>query len=394
MRSVLFCAMRPAMSRQTASIARTGEFKRQRGLTLIELLVAMAISLVIVVAAAYVFLASREAQRAIDRNSSSRETGAFIIQTIGRELMNAGFYPATMVPVPGDATQTGMYDTYPPLPTLNASGNSALTDWQAVAANVVTWPPAAFMTGIYGCDGGQFKTNTSTCDTVDATKADTVVINYFSGDAANMASESSAGGRRDCNGSDPAGAASAITPNHNKYRVKTDGSAPSADDLKKPPQLPIFVSNRYTLTDLKMSVDGFDVNTKSLGCSGNGSNPPGVLAIYQPIVPGVEDLQFTYGVYQAADTYTPSRFYTATEVNALSDLTVNGLAYKPWQRVTAVRACVLVRTLGGNTRIADKAGAARTYKNCADVETAQPARDTITRFVQVFGLRNGLKQYY
>ena len=106
MRPVLFCAMRPTMSRQTASVARAGEFKRQRGLTLIELLVAMAISLVIVVAAAYVFLASREAQRAIDRNSGSRETGAFVIQTIGRELMNAGFYPATMVPVPGDATQT------------------------------------------------------------------------------------------------------------------------------------------------------------------------------------------------------------------------------------------------------------------------------------------------
>jgi len=369
--------------------------RRERGLTLIELMVAMTISLIIVVAAAYVYLASRESQRAIDRNSGSRETGAFVIQMLGREIMNAGFYPANMAPIPGDVTQTGMYDTYPPLPTMDASGNSAQTDWQQYVANVRTWPPEAFMTGIYGCDGGQFNTQDSTCPTADSAKADTLVINYFSGEAASMGTSSSAGGRFDCAGGDPAKAGSAVSiANHNQYRTKTDGSTPTADDLKKPPQLPVFVSNRYTLSDLKMSVEGADVNTKSLACAGNANSYPGLLPIYQPIVPGVEDLQFTYGVYQAADTLTPSRFYTATEVNGLSDLAVNGLLLKPWQRVTAVRVCVLVRTVGGNTRIADKSGAARTYKNCEDTDTAQPARDTITRYVQVFGLRNGLKQYY
>ena len=360
--------------------------QRQRGLTLIELMVAMAISLIIVVAAAYVYLASRESQRAIDRSSGSRETGAFVMQMLGREIMNAGFYPATMAPIPGDPTQTGMYDTYPPLPTLDASGNSALTDWQKVAANVVSWPPDAFKTGIYGCDGGQFATSTSTCPSVDAAKADTIVINYFSGDAAAMGATTAS--RRDCTGSDVGNDTS------NKYRVKTDGSAPSADDDKSPPQLPVFVSNRYTLSDLKVSVDGSDVNTKSLVCSGNGSNPHGVLPVYQPIVPGLEDLQFTYGIYEDANTFTPSRFYTATELNALGSVTLNGLLLTPWQRVTAVRVCVLVRTVGGNTRIADKTGAARTYKDCTDTDKDQPAGDTITRYVEVFGLRNSLKQYY
>lgn len=58
---------------------------RQKGLTLIEMMVAMAISLVIVIAAAYVYLGSRESQRAIDRSSNSQETGAFVLQMIGRE---------------------------------------------------------------------------------------------------------------------------------------------------------------------------------------------------------------------------------------------------------------------------------------------------------------------
>lgn len=94
---------------------------RQKGLTLIEMMVAMAISLVIVIAAAYVYLGSRESQRAIDRSSNSQETGAFVLQMIGREVMNAGFYPAIVAPIPVDSTQQGMYDTYLPCLPLQES---------------------------------------------------------------------------------------------------------------------------------------------------------------------------------------------------------------------------------------------------------------------------------
>ena len=145
---------------------------RQKGLTLIELMVAMAISLVIVIAAAYVYLGSRESQRAIDRSSNSQETGAFVLQMIGREVMNAGFYPAIVAPIPVDPTQQGMYDTYPPLPATPRVD----TDWQDPDNN---WPPVAFRSAIYGCAGGKFDVATSTCPAVDPAKPDTLVINAF-----------------------------------------------------------------------------------------------------------------------------------------------------------------------------------------------------------------------
>ena len=111
-------------------------------------------------------------------------------------------------------------------------------------------------------------------------------------------------------------------------------------------------------------------------------------------MPGVEDMKFTYGVYTGDASLTPARFYTATEVNALSNEIINGVNLTPWQRVTAVRVCVLTRTLGGNVRIADKSGALRTYVDCSGNTKNQPTGDMITRHVEVFGLRNALKQYY
>lgn len=363
----------------------------QRGLTIIELLVAMAISLVIVVAAAYMYLASRESQRAIDRSSSSRETGAFVMQLLGREIMNAGFYPATALPIAPDATQQGMYDTYPPLP----AEPRVVTDWQ----NPLTgWPPVAFQTGIFGCDGGKFDVATSTCPAVSATAADTLVINYFTSDTRDMGV--STGRRMDCTGADVAPTGTGGDPSNSERKKNTGGAPPTTPHTAAvsnlPPQLPVFVSNRFTLSALKVSVDQQDVNTQSLACSGNGKSPHGTpdTTAYQPIMQGLEDLQFTYGVYGSDGTVTPSRYYTATEVNALSNVVINGLNLAPWQRVTAVRVCLLSRTVGGNTRIGDKSGNVSTYLDCNDVAKSQPSGDTITRYVEVFGLRNNLRQYY
>lgn len=359
---------------------------RQRGLTIVELLVAMAISLVIVVAAAYMYLASRESQRAIDRSSNSRETSAYVMQLLGREIMNAGFYPATALPIPPDATQQGMYDTYPPLP----ADPRVLTDWQNP---LVSWPPTAFQTGIYGCDGGILDVATSTCPTVSATAADTIVINYFTSDTPAMGVTT--GRRFDCTGADAGGDPS------NAERKKNSGGAPPTTPHTStvnnlPPQLPIFVSNRFSLSALKISVDQQDINTKSLVCSGNGKSPHGTAdsTAYQPIIYGLEDLQFSYGVYSDQSTLTPSRYYTATEINALPSVAINGLNLSAWQRVTAIRVCLLSRTTGGNTRIADKAGSVQTYLDCSNVAKNQPVGDTITRSVEIFGLRNNLKQYY
>lgn len=358
--------------------------KRHVGLTLIELLVAMAISLVIVIAAVYTFLGTKETQRAMERNGASNETGSYAIQLLGRAILNAGFYPATVPPIPADPTQTGMYDTYPPLP----ADTRVVTDW----ANPATgWPVLAYRTAVFGCDGAKIDVATGACGAVNASAPDTLVLNYFTSDTWGSAT----GQRRDCTGAD-----AGKDPVNTERKKNTGGSPPAVphttEDLALPPQLPLFVSNKYTLNDVKLYVDGQDISTKSLACSGNGKSPHGTAdaSAYQPILAGIETLKFSYGVYNATDSLLPQRFYTAAEVGGLSNVAINGVSLSPWQRVTAVKVCLTVKTLGGNTRVADKANAKRTYVNCSNEVVDQPAGETVTRFVQVFGVRNSLKQNF
>lgn len=153
--------------------------RSQSGLTLVELLVAMAISLMIMAAAVYVYIASSDSQRVLDRNTASNETGVFAMQMLGRAIMNSGFYPAPSPPIPVDVTQTGMYDTYPPIPATKR----AVTDWANPEAN---WPPPAFQTGIYGCDGAKLNPSSSSCGDSEDGGADTLVINYFTVDAISL----------------------------------------------------------------------------------------------------------------------------------------------------------------------------------------------------------------
>lgn len=346
-------------------------------MTLVELLIAMAISLVIVLAAAYLYLSSTDAQRVQDRTTARDETGAFAMQMLGRSIMSAGFYPANVPPIPAHPTQTGMYDTYPPLP----SNPRVATDW---ANPTIGWPPTAFQTGIYGCDGASFNTQTSTCGAAVDGAPDTLVINYFTSD---ISASGATGQRLDCNGMDVGGDPSNTTRS-------TDAAGAAA--VNTPPRLPLFVSNRYTLSSANVLVGRGAAATMSLACSGNGSNNQGGGSGpgYQPLLAGIEDMQLTYGLYSGPDSLSPDRFYTATEVSGLSAVTINGQALTGWQRVVSVRVCLLTKTLGGNSRIADKAGSEKTYQNCNDQSVTQPAGVAFSRSVEVFGVRNNLKQSY
>lgn len=340
----------------------------QRGLSIVELLVAMTISMLVVIAAAYTYLTVRESQRAIDRTSSSRETGTYVMQMLGREIMNAGFYPAE-VATPGSPTnpsQQGMYDTYPPLDWQNPADPASLA--------------AAFQSGIFGCNAGEFNVATSTCaaQSSNSDDPDTVVINYFTRDTKTMGG--SASRRLDCTGND-------VAPSGETGGDPTNARRRGGTDENIPPSLPVFVSNRFTLKTTRIAFDQFQkIETKSLVCSGNGKSPHGATnaTAYQSIMAGLEDLQFTYGIRNG----TATQFYKAADINGTAPLL--------WQNVTVVRVCLLTRTLGGNTRISDKAGAARKYRDCGDpaTEKNQPAGDTITRYVEEFGLRNNMKQNY
>ena len=353
----------------------THPLARHCGLTLVELMIGMAIGLLVVAVVTALYVHTQQSQRMLDRQSQSRETGAFVLELLGREIGNAGFYPSHFLPVASDPTQAGMYDTYPPLETpVSNPVNRISTDWQNSSTG---WPPLAYQTGVYGCEGGEFNVQSASCPTPDLSQPDSLVINYFTGDVTLAAS-----GRHDCT----------------RSSIENDTSNTNRFDATKskttPPVQPLFVSNRYTLKSTKQQVDGADHTTLSFACSGNGANPWGTVSAYQPIVSGLKALRFSYGVHSGQGGREPQKFYTATEVSAMPAVQVMGESLTGWQRVTAIRVCVLSQTLGGGTRLEDTAGKEKTYLDCSDTSQPQPAGQMIERFVQVFGVRNGLTHSY
>ena len=366
--------------------------RSMQGFSLIELLVAMTITLMVVVAASLVYMSVREADSNQSKVSDSIETGTFALQLIGRDIAQAETYPVLMPPTTVYAPLGKTIELhYPP------------NDWSTYLSS------APYQLGIFGCDGGTFDTTTATCVASTAmapyrSAPDSIVINYFSADASNTP----AGNRDDCSGADTGNDVVNAIRKLNTVPNANTPPTPTVEDKNLPPYLPVFVSNRYALNDTTTEIDKQVVTTKSLACNGNGMNgsKPGdakTANIYYPILLGVEDLQITYGVSpllvpgSTSMNLTPDRFYKASDVAALDAVKFEDRDYQPWERVTAVRVCMMTRTLGGSSPIQDKSGAARTYLDCTD-DTPQSyaANDTSTRkrHVQVFALRNRLTQAY
>jgi len=343
----------------------------QRGFTLVELLVSIVITLFVIAAAGYVYLNTRDTQRAIESSSISAETGTFAMQLIGRDVMNAGAYPAIMPPVTPAFPTRRQFDNYPPIVGIPARA----TDWIS--------PGPAYDAPIFGCEGAAFDPIAGTCGTAVAGAPDSLVINYFTSDPA----DNFAGQRNDCTGAD-------VGDHSSNAKRKLNKGGPPANDTDKglAPQLPLFGSNRYQLVKSTSVVDGAARNTSSLACAGSGAKDQ---SVFQPILSGIEDMQLTYGVYDTADTRAPGQYYTATEMKSLTTVTIDGVPLAPWARVVSVRVCLMTKTLTP-AKIGDEAGKERTYVNCEGTTKTQAANDPALyrRHDEVFSLRNRMNQTF
>lgn len=315
----------------------------QTGLSLVELLVSVAISIVIALAAASAYVGTRNTATAMSNISSINETGKFALDMIGRELQMAGYYPAIV------ASSTT---------TANMMGSFSNTKNTAIAA---------YNQGLFGCDGGAYNPTTGTCPAAVAGAPDSVVINYF---AQAELDATTFGSGFDCL----------------RQTVSNDPNNAAQIAAGRPQ----YVSNRFALVDTVYTAAGVAdtgraVNTRSLGCNGNGKNPED--AIYQPIFEGIEDMVLRYGVHAGTGSLSPQTYYTATEVSALP--TVNGS--NGWQRVTSVHVCILTRTLE-NARTHDKPGTLRSYTDCRGNVVSYDIGDRTLRkrFDRIFAIRNNL----
>ena len=317
---------------------------RQSGFSLIELLIALAINLVIVIAASYLYLGTSESKRVLSQQQQLSENGQYALDLIGKNITNSGFYPAAREIV------ASLPKTY--------------------AGDAISQSVTAFNSGIFGCSGQRFDPATNACvaHASAAVTADTVVVNYFTNDA--MGNDT--GQRVDCNRADVDGASENVG--------RTD--AATAASLGQVPLRPLFVSNRYTLLTTPYNIEGQAITTQSLACNGNAS------AAYQPAIVGIESLQFLYGVY-SDDTLQPQRFYVASAVAALGGTVDTSLPQAPWARVTAVEVCLVARGLQAS-KLTTSAGAVTPYVNCAGTSVTPADRFVRKVYRKTFALRNNL----
>ena len=306
-----------------------------RGFSLVELLVALAISMVLVTGAAYVYLSTSKTQSAMFEKAFATETAHYALDVLGRDLENAGFYPSIRV-----------------------SGSAAVA---TVTVETYTNPvktgtiPAAYNAPVFGCKAQSYSpaATTPACAAHSGTvDADTLVLNSYSNDSYGL----DTGSRADCLRKD-----SANDPVNVDRKNTTVALTPFS---------PLFVSNRYTLLPTTMQVEGKSVSTFSLACNGNGVDPAS--NSYYPMVSGIDQLRFYYLV-RASET-AASKFQRADAVTAAD-----------WLNVVSVRVCLLARSM----QAAKLQGATSyTIKDCDGVNKS--FTDGVERriFTQVFAMKN------
>ena len=312
----------------------------QRGLTLVELMVGLVISIVVSLAAAALYLSTRESTRAAQSLTDVNETAKIAFDMLGREIQKAGFFPAQFT-TPTDVSKAGRY--------YNAKAGT----------------PALFDAGLHGCDGaGYLAGPTHACDATVANTPDTLIVNYFT--SPEFGAGSLFGNGNDCN---------------------RQPAANEPDNAGAGPTVPMFVSNRFSIVDSNYTGgDGQTIATRALACHGNGDDAN---AAPQPAVHGIWDMVIRYGVGTGTDALqSPTRFLTATQVNAVGN---DPDGRRPWERVTAVSVCLVVRSID-HARLDDKSSTPRTYRNCRGVVVSLPSTDRYiyASFERVFAVRNNL----
>jgi len=314
----------------------------QRGTTIVEIMVTLAIGLFITLAVAVAYVASRTTATAVDSQSRMNEAGKQALDFLAREVQMAGFYPASVT----DPVQPSLRGRY---------------------SNIKGQP--AYQGGIFGCDNAPFLPSAGGCGAVVAGAPDSLVVNYFVPTSPRDVGVANASVGRDCL--------------NQPLATDPDNAARAAAGL------PLLLSNRFTATasgyDSAVGAVNVRVDTLALACNGNGVALP--TDNYAQLYEGVAQLVFRYAVHDFSSGETPQRFFTATEVSAMPVMQErNG-----WQRVSGVSICVLMRSLVPSRTASQGAGGA-TYTDCSGNAVSPGANDRFfyQRFARVVAVRNQL----
>jgi prepilin-type N-terminal cleavage/methylation domain-containing protein len=296
----------------------------QSGYTLVELMVSLAVGVMVMGAAAAAYLSISESQRSLTEKSYAAESARFAMETLGREIQNAGFYPVNEVPslTPQSAVPMGSFAT-------------------ATESNPAT-SPEHLRSPVFGCSGKKIDATKTTSVCIahtsysPAVDADTVVASYYTDD--NFGKDR--GNNTDCARATPA----AVSGSNGKL---------------------FFISNSYTLTPVTLKLEGNTIKTFGLACAGSASP----VNNYVPLITGIEQLRFSYLVQGE----TTAQFNSADSVLA-----------NEWNKVIAVKVCLVARSLQ-NVRLQVSS---YSFKDCADATQTFATGIERKRYTQIFAVKN------
>ena len=297
-----------------SSIARPQSTVRSSGFTLVELMVAMAIASVLLVALAAMFVNTSAARGEMDKASRQIETGRYAMQILADEIAHAGYYGALANPPSLPVTVTSLPD---PCDFAVATVQGSV----AIPLQGYAGKPTSAALGI------------SCIDAAAGYKPNTAVIVVKRADTSIAATAATAG----------------------FYNIQTSGCAgdavryildsPSATfNLHangSPGCLPLTGAPAAKITPIYSRI--FYISTcsdASCTASGHDSIPtlkridltPTAMSAPLALVDGIEDMQFEYGIDTAAADGTPDS-YTTTP------------SFANWSNVMAVRAHILARNI-------------------------------------------------
>ncbi len=296
----------------------------QSGYTLVELMVSLAVGVMVMGAAAAAYLSISESQRSLTEKSYAAESARFAMETLGREIQNAGFYPVNEVPslTPQSAVPMGSFAT-------------------AAESNPAT-SPEHLRSPVFGCSGKKIDATktTSVCvahsSTSPAVDADTLVASYYTDDDFGK----DRGNNTDCARATPA----EVSGSNGKL---------------------FFISNSYTLTPVTLKLEGNTIKTFGLACAGSASP----VNNYVPLITGIEQLRLSYLVQGE----TTAQFKSANSVLATE-----------WNKVIAVKVCLVARSLQ-NVRLQ---ASSYSFKDCADATQTFTTGIERKRYTQIFAVKN------
>jgi type IV pilus assembly protein PilW len=205
--------------RNTANLRFPDHVSLQGGLSLIELMISITISLALAIVITRVYLGSRQVYRATDEVAQLQEQGRLALETIGYNIRMAGWLPVVQYDVEIENDANAQFGAY--------SGNKPM---------------------IEGCTGGF--DNSYACVETPATTSDGLTVRYI-GDVY----DSDTGVGADCLGQNPYDAAT------NPNRV---------------------VQNRFFRNTRTSIIDGASVTVGQLSCEGNG-NPHHPQPLFQGV---------------------------------------------------------------------------------------------------------------